>query len=48
MTKFTTFQECNSDLVLETSHDMSIDQEKIPLVVEKNMWHFLKFKFNYQ
>lgn len=35
MTKFTTFQECNSDLVLETSHDMSIAQEKIPLMVEK-------------
>lgn len=35
MTKFTTSQECNSDLVLETSHDMSIDQEKIYLVVEK-------------
>lgn len=36
MTKFTTFQECSSDLVLETSHGMSIDQKKILLVVKKS------------
>lgn len=36
MTKFTTFQECSSGLVLETSHGMSIDQKKILLVVKKS------------
>lgn len=37
MTKFTTFQECSSGLVLETSHGMSIDQKKILLVVKKKV-----------